>query len=35
MDELCDDLLAETAALDRLLAPLGEPAWDTPTPAAG
>ena len=33
--ELCDDLLAERADLIALLQPLDEPAWRTPTPAAG
>jgi uncharacterized protein (TIGR03084 family) len=32
---LCDDLAAEHAALDALVAALPEVAWDTPTPAAG
>ncbi len=32
---LVADLTAETAGLDALLAPLDEPAWRTPTPAAG
>jgi uncharacterized protein (TIGR03084 family) len=33
--ELCDDLLAETADLDGLVADLDEAGWDTPTPAEG
>jgi uncharacterized protein (TIGR03084 family) len=32
---LCDDLLAERAALTSLLAPLDDEAWRTPTPAPG
>ena len=35
MDVLVDDLLAETAVLRALLAPLGEEGWRGPTPAAG
>jgi uncharacterized protein (TIGR03084 family) len=35
LSEVCADLAAETADLVAMLAPLGEPAWDTPTPAAG
>ncbi len=30
---LCDDLAAEHEGLDRIVAPLGEPAWDVATPA--
>jgi uncharacterized protein (TIGR03084 family) len=33
--ELADDLRAETRALEELLDPLDDPAWDTPTPAPG
>lgn len=33
--ELCDDLLAETADLDALVADLDEAGWNTPTPAEG
>ena len=32
---LCDELVAETAELVRLLVGLDEPAWSAPTPAAG
>ena len=32
---LCEDLAAETADLAAILAPLGEPVWDRPTPAPG
>ncbi|MBI1735867.1 MAG: TIGR03084 family protein [Candidatus Rokubacteria bacterium] len=32
---LCDELAAEHAALDRLVAPLDAGAWSTPTPAPG
>ncbi len=32
---LADDLRAETAELEKLLAPLADAAWDTPTPAPG
>ena len=35
MATLCDDLLAETADLEVLLADLGDEAWATPTPAEG
>jgi uncharacterized protein (TIGR03084 family) len=35
MAELTADLAAETQELTRLLDSLGEPAWQTPTPAAG
>ncbi len=34
-DALLDDLVAEAAALRRLVAPLGEADWDRATPAAG
>lgn len=35
MGLLCDDLVAETADLEALVADLGSPAWTTPTPAEG
>ena len=35
MDPICDDLEAEHAELDRLVADLDEAGWDTPTPAEG
>lgn len=35
MQTLCADLQAECAALERILEPLQEAAWDTPTPAPG
>jgi uncharacterized protein (TIGR03084 family) len=35
LDALCDDLLAETAALDALLVPLDDDGWATATPAEG
>ena len=35
MDPICDDLLAEHADLDALVAVLSEEQWSTPTPAAG
>jgi uncharacterized protein (TIGR03084 family) len=35
LNELCDDLAAEHAALDLLLEPLDAAAWATPTPADG
>jgi uncharacterized protein (TIGR03084 family) len=35
MDPICDDLAAEHADLDGLVAPLDEEGWDRPTPAAG
>lgn len=35
LNELCDDLAAEHAALDVLLEPLQGADWDTPTPAEG
>jgi len=35
MDAICDDLAAEHADLDRIVAALDDVAWDTPTPAAG
>ncbi len=35
MRELLDDLAAEQADLDRLVSPLSDEAWDTPTPAEG
>jgi uncharacterized protein (TIGR03084 family) len=35
MDPICDDLEAEHADLDRLVADLDEAGWDTPTPAEG
>lgn len=35
MDQICDDLAAETADLVAILAPLGDAGWDTDTPAAG
>ena len=35
MRALCDDLEAEHAALDRLVADLDEAGWSTPTPAEG
>src|SRR6478752_780085 len=35
MDAICDDLAAEHADLDRIVAALDDAAWDTPTPAAG
>jgi uncharacterized protein (TIGR03084 family) len=35
LNELCDDLAAEHAALDVLLEPLDAAGWATPTPAAG
>jgi len=33
MDAICDDLAAEHADLDRIVAALDDAAWDTPTPA--
>lgn len=35
MDPICDDLEAEHADLDRLVADLDDAGWDTPTPAEG
>jgi uncharacterized protein (TIGR03084 family) len=35
MSELVDDLLAETAVLERVLDPLDDAGWATPTPAPG
>lgn len=35
MDELADELLAETAGLEELLVTLDEERWDLPTPAEG
>jgi uncharacterized protein (TIGR03084 family) len=35
LNDLCDDLAAEHAALDLLLEPLDAVAWTTPTPAEG
>jgi len=35
MPTLCNDLLAETEDLERLVAALGETGWATPTPAEG
>lgn len=35
MQAICDDLSAEHAALDRIVATLPDAAWDRPTPAAG
>jgi uncharacterized protein (TIGR03084 family) len=35
MDQICDDLLAEHADLDALVASLTEAQWSTPTPADG
>ncbi len=35
MDPICDDLLAEHADLDALVAGLDEDGWDVPTPAPG
>lgn len=35
MDPICDDLEAEQADLDRLVAGLDEAGWDLPTPAPG
>ncbi len=35
LDQVLDDLEAEGAALEALVAPLDEPGWRTPTPAAG
>ena len=35
MKDICADLSAEHDALDRLVAGLDEPGWDTPTPAEG
>jgi uncharacterized protein (TIGR03084 family) len=35
MDKLCDDLIAETADLEALVAPLDAGGWATPTPAEG
>jgi uncharacterized protein (TIGR03084 family) len=35
MDDLADDLAAETAELRGLLAPLDDAGWEAPTPAAG
>lgn len=35
MDQICDDLAAEHAALDAVVAGLDEAGWATPTPAAG
>ncbi len=35
MNEICDDLAEEHAALDEIVADLSEEQWRTPTPAAG
>jgi uncharacterized protein (TIGR03083 family) len=35
VQQICDDLEAEHASLDALVAGLGPAAWDRPTPAAG
>ena len=35
LNDLCDDLAAEHAALDVLLEPLDAAGWLTPTPAEG
>lgn len=35
MPEICADLVAEHEALDAVVAPLDETAWNTPTPAEG
>ncbi len=35
MDEICDDLAAEHAALDAVVAGIDEAGWDTDTPAVG
>ena len=35
VDQLCDDLAAEHAVLDDLVAPLDAAGWDAPTPAEG
>ena len=35
LDQVLDDLAAEGAALDELVAPLDDAGWRTPTPAAG
>ena len=35
MKDICADLSAEHEALDRIVAGLDEPGWDTPTPAEG
>ena len=35
MDQICDDLIAEHADLDALVAPLDDTAWDRPTAADG
>lgn len=35
MQEICDDLAAEHAALDAVVAEVGDDAWDVPTPAEG
>ena len=35
MDAICDDLAAEHAALDVLVAAIPDAAWDEPTPAPG
>ena len=35
MDAICDDLAAEHADLDRIVAGLDDAGWDTPTPAPG
>jgi uncharacterized protein (TIGR03084 family) len=35
MDQICDDLLAEHADLDEVVASLDEAGWNTATPAAG
>jgi uncharacterized protein (TIGR03084 family) len=35
MQQICDDLDAELASLDALVASLDEAEWDTPTPAVG
>lgn len=35
MEQICDDLAAEHAALDMVVADLDEAGWATPTPAAG
>lgn len=35
LSDICADLAAEHEALDAIVAPLVDPAWDTPTPAEG
>ncbi|MEO5899771.1 MAG: TIGR03084 family metal-binding protein [Ilumatobacteraceae bacterium] len=35
MDAICDDLAAEHADLDRIVAALADAEWDTPTPSPG